>query len=363
MLITQEQSLLAINGQATQQIELRKSALERESQLAEAMLPVTARVGERIALQAQVAAKRYQVEADSLALQRQQGGLSQVQYDLAKQKLTEEYKLNVAMDRRLAMAQEQAKLDDQIRSNIGSAFSGVRKLLTDTSIWEQFYNPEGDSYLERHRNRVQAIRNLVTSTVNPIFETIYDRLIENLYSGIVDSLTKLGPFKDLFGMPEMQQNANLMSVGIRDASRDGALMMGREIRAAVTESLGPLMPQMRGPSLPTATPQQARTMATLTSTMRAVTKSVAKSGVAVPGVSAGTPVATPANAVGALITLPAMKIIARASTLASTQATTQAIGKLEELAKRPPTPTPLTWSGSSRSWGASPTPTDTVQAA
>jgi hypothetical protein len=178
-------------------------------ELEKARLPITALNIRQLQIAQRVAAQQYELAKADLEIRAQIEGMTPQQLADERQRLWVAFEFNRAMAARMEVAKEQRALDTQIRANLDGMLAGVRSSLTDLSIWEAIVDPEGDTSLERARNKAAAIRDVIFNTLNPIFKTITDRFVNNAMDAVADSISEMASVGKMLGSPEGALKANL----------------------------------------------------------------------------------------------------------------------------------------------------------
>jgi cell wall-associated NlpC family hydrolase len=202
-----------LNNQAKDRIELADQEIvlqERKNQLAEAELSITASLGDKLSQHAASAAATYTKQAARIQALKENDPYNAAQYTRDLNSLNVAYQMNALYDARLAKTEAQRALDQQIYANIQSMFSGVKKLLTDSSIWEAVVSPTAATRSQRWKQSAEAIRKILFDTITPIFSTISDRILDNTFKHITDSLfEKVSKLTGIAGSPESELKQNL----------------------------------------------------------------------------------------------------------------------------------------------------------
>ena len=190
-------------GQRTlQNLEIDRSFLAKRQEVAEAELSVTAKLGDKLALRQHYSALSLQSELKILEVRAKQEGMDQQQVTLAAQKLATEYKLGEALNARLDAAKAEQALQQQTVENLRGMTTGFKNFFTNTSIWEQILNPEGDDAESRAQAKAQAVAQVIFDTFGSVSGTIIDRIAENMQDTLVKSLFNSDFFNNLAGLGE-----------------------------------------------------------------------------------------------------------------------------------------------------------------
>jgi hypothetical protein len=226
------------NQRVLTDLELQKDATEKMYELRVAQLPITARVTDQLTLQQERARAMLALDIRALELKKVQRGMGAAEYEEELRKLRVLHRQREVHEAMLNLRQAERTLAEQARTNLQSALSGVQTLLTDLSIWDSIINPEGEDPEAKARNRALAIKNVILTTLNPMFKTIQDRMFDNLFEGLLDDLMKHDTIKSLMESPEIRlaqdlQTAQIYQRHIEMAAVNGAtFLMEGVIRGA-----------------------------------------------------------------------------------------------------------------------------------
>lgn len=225
-MVERGKELAALDRERRYNLEIEKALMEHQHRLLEAQLPITATLAQRSALRQRIAEEEYLHQRRALEVQKDRLDANQHEIDQEIRKLDILYQQTRLHEAQMDRAKARTALDQQIMSNMSSAFSGVRRTLTDLSIWEAVIDPEGDDPETRAKNRAEAIGRVIVDTLQPFFQTIQDRLFDNVYQNILDSLMGSDTIQYVFGeFVEMRLRADLMTADTLERSWDS----GREI--------------------------------------------------------------------------------------------------------------------------------------
>lgn len=198
-----EERILATES-ATTNLEIRRG------QLSSLRDPLQA-FAENIRIQSQVDRQSFLAERTN----RLTGGLSNEELQelefIQKRQAENLRKLTLEFNSQL-----QQDLVKQVTSNVESAVSGVRKVLSDTSIWADIGSGAEDSF-----------RNLFAAIFDPIAQTFSDRVATNITESLVDNLLNQSLVTRLFESPETRmQNAIIAGGAFASSSMYQAIVQG-----------------------------------------------------------------------------------------------------------------------------------------
>lgn len=238
---------------ALQGADLRKLVAGNQGQLATASLTSSDSLLKQLTVRSDVARRSHEEDLAALEVQKKQFAISDDDYKLAKEKLETEYRINEIFQSRLSLTQEQQKYDEQAKANIVNMLSGFKKTATDLSIWEQVVSPPGADAHERWKQSAMALRNILFDTVTPVFKTINDRIMENIFEKLVNNLSQMGPLKDIVNTGEYVLKGNIQGAQIHYAMTIDAFNKGSAVAysAIVAAMSGGPMPSGASTTAPT----------------------------------------------------------------------------------------------------------------
>jgi hypothetical protein len=215
-------------------LEIQTAQLGKQAELAQALLPITARAAEQEQIRQAFAAEQYKLDRQNLVDRRGNILYDQQENDRAIDRLDTTYKINELYQSQLEYLKARNALDQQGKQNLDGILSGFKSTLTDQSIWEGIFNPQGQSVEERARNKAEAIRNVFFNTFSPVFKTITDRFAENLLSAVSDALFELSGVQDFVKSPEGRLKGDLAAAKV---NYDYATQAGNAVGSAWFNSI------------------------------------------------------------------------------------------------------------------------------
>lgn len=126
----------------------------------------------------------------------------------------------VVQESQLTYATITAELQRQILTNVGQALSGVQSLTKDRSVLGDIFFPKGNDLIERAQNKAAAVRQAFAQALAPITNTIFDRVVDNFYKSLTESIYNNKALQGIFGLGEtgaqkdQKEAANLMGSAI-----------------------------------------------------------------------------------------------------------------------------------------------------
>lgn len=225
--VTIGRQIINNNAAQLQQLDLHKEAIEKVGKMREASLPINATLLTKLQAQGRASADMYMAERAIIEAKMQQGNEDQAQLERDMRKLETQYEMNAVFDAYMAMREAEKALDEQRMTNMQGMMAGFKALVTNTSVWDAVYNPQGNTAEEKARAKAEAIKQIIFDTISPVFKTISDRMTENVFETLAENLLGNSILSSIADSPEMKlktdlEGAKLYYEGIRMSSLFGA---------------------------------------------------------------------------------------------------------------------------------------------